>query len=46
MSLDVFDNELTNYLQDKEWECLMCQEPIDTGKKFCSRNCANWYNED
>jgi hypothetical protein len=46
MSLEVFDNELDDYLEKKTNECLMCSKPIDEDKSYCSCTCAMHYNND
>lgn len=38
MSIDTFDDDLHNYLDEKDHECNMCGKAIDY-EGYCSRAC-------
>lgn len=38
MTIDVFDNDLHNYLEENDHECNMCGKPIDYSG-YCSKAC-------
>jgi len=37
--MEVFDNELHDYLEEKEYECQECGTQIDKEHSYCSRDC-------
>lgn len=37
--MEVFDNDLDNYLDPKEYECRECGAPMDNDNYYCSRDC-------
>jgi hypothetical protein len=36
---EIFDNDLNDYLTEKENECSECGTPIDEDKLYCSSDC-------
>jgi len=37
--MEVFDNDLDNYLEEKEFECYECGVLMDKDIMYCSKDC-------
>lgn len=37
--MEAFDNELNDYLEEKEYECYECGALMDTDDMYCSSAC-------